>query len=96
MREMSRYYDNLLYKNYSNLIQEIFLFQLTDLPSTSAPIFFSIIQAALPEGVKMNIKLHEEEDELVRYVPDQELTQLKSELEALGGASKAKQPSRRK
>jgi len=69
---------------------------LSDLPSTSAPIFFSIIQAALPEGVKMNIKLHEEEDELVRYVPDQELTQLKSELEALGGASKAKQPSRRK
>lgn len=57
------------------------------MPTTIAPIFFHIIQAALPEGVRLNIKLHDDADEELRYVPDLELKQLKNELDALGGPS---------
>nr|SVE84060.1 EOG090X0MUO [Daphnia pulex] len=64
--------------------------QVVDLPTTKAPLFFHVIQAALPEGVRMNVKLHDDTDELLRYVPDLELTQLKSELDAMGGPSKSK------
>ena len=60
------------------------------MPTTTAPIFFHIIQAALPEGVEMKVKLHEAEDEELRYVPDLELRQLKSELDALGGPTISK------
>nr|CAG4643668.1 EOG090X0MUO [Ilyocryptus agilis] len=59
--------------------------QVVDLEATIAPVFFHIIQAALPEGVRMTVKLHESADEEVRYVPDQELKQLKTELESIGG-----------
>nr|CAG4651534.1 EOG090X0MUO [Simocephalus serrulatus]SVE94665.1 EOG090X0MUO [Simocephalus serrulatus] len=61
--------------------------QIVDLPTTIAPIFFHIIQAALPEGVRLNIKHHDVADEELRYVPDLELKQLKDELDALGGPS---------
>ena len=60
------------------------------MPTTKAPLFLHIIQAALPEGVRMTVKLHDDADEELRYVPDLELTQLKSELEAMGGPSKSK------
>nr|SVE79291.1 EOG090X0MUO [Daphnia lumholtzi] len=61
--------------------------QVVDLEATKAPIFFHIIQAALPEGVKLTVKFHDDMDEEHRYLPDLELTQLKNELEALGGAT---------
>nr|CAG4637552.1 EOG090X0MUO [Ceriodaphnia reticulata]SVE73355.1 EOG090X0MUO [Ceriodaphnia reticulata] len=64
--------------------------QIVDLPTTTAPIFFTIIQAALPEGVEMKVKPHEDVDEELRYVPDLELKQLKSELDALGGPTISK------
>lgn len=60
------------------------------MPSTVAPIFISVIQAALPEGVKLTVKPHEDADEELRYVPDLELKQLKSELDALGGPTISK------
>nr|CAG4642972.1 EOG090X0MUO [Evadne anonyx] len=62
--------------------------QVAELPSTKAPIFFSVIQTALPEGVRLDINHHSPDDELVRYVPDLELNQLKSALVDLGGPSK--------
>merc|ERR1711911_189858 len=62
--------------------------QVSELLSTKAPIFFSIIQTALPEGVQLNINHHSPDDELVRYVPDLELNQLKVSLEEMGGPSK--------
>ena len=61
--------------------------QVVDMKATTAPIFFSVIQAALPEGVQLLIKHHEQEDEETRYVPDFELRQLRAELESLGGPS---------
>lgn len=60
------------------------------MPTTKAPLFFHIIQAALPEGVRMTVKPHDDTDEELRYVPDLELTQLKNELDAMGGPSKSK------
>merc|ERR1712189_158148 len=62
--------------------------QVSELLSTKAPIFFSIIQTALPEGVKLNINHHHTDDELARYVPDLELNQLKLSLVEMGGPSK--------
>nr|CAG4642247.1 EOG090X0MUO [Eurycercus lamellatus] len=58
--------------------------QVVDLPSTTAPIFFHIIQAALPEGVNMTIKPHEDIDEEQRYIPDEQLKQLKEQLDSIG------------
>lgn len=63
---------------------------MVDLETTKAPLFFHVIQAALPEGVKMTVKPHDEIDEEQRYLPDLELTQLKNELDALGGPTVSK------
>lgn len=49
-----------------------------------------MIQAALPVGVQLNVKEHESADDEIRYVPDLELTQLKNELDALGGPTTSK------
>nr|CAG4645308.1 EOG090X0MUO [Leptodora kindtii] len=64
--------------------------QVSELPTTKAPIFFQVLQTALPEGVNLNIKEHEYEDENVRYVPDLELKELKAQLDELGGPSTKK------
>ncbi|KAK4029206.1 39S ribosomal protein L48, mitochondrial [Daphnia magna] len=64
--------------------------QVVDLEATKAPIFFHIIQAALPEGVKLTVKLHDDMEEEHRYLPDLELTQLKNELDSLGGPTTSK------
>lgn len=72
-------------------IQHIPLYiQVSELPTTKAPIFFQVLQTALPEGVNLNIKEHEYEDENVRYVPDLELKELKAQLDELGGPSTKK------
>lgn len=63
---------------------------MVDLEATKAPIFFHIIQAALPEGVKLTVKLHDDMEEEHRYLPDLELTQLKNELDSLGGPTTSK------
>ena len=62
----------------------------------SCSTFFSVIQAALPEGVQLMINSRELEDEELCYVPDFELRQLKEELELLGGPSEqSKRENRR-
>lgn len=48
------------------------------------------MQAALPEGVTLNVIPHEPELEEIRYVPDTQLKELQEELEDLGGARKKK------
>ncbi len=86
MKEMFRLDTSLWGEQLSFYLHGYFSYvQLIDLPATTAPIFFHIIQAALPEGVEMKVKPHEDADEELRYVPDLELKQLKSELDALGG-----------
>lgn len=60
-----------------------FLLQVVDLPSTVGSIFFEVLQTALPEGVTMTVHEHKEEYEELRYIPDVQLLELKSELEKL-------------
>ncbi|KAJ8895824.1 hypothetical protein PR048_001162 [Dryococelus australis] len=64
--------------------------QITDLPSTVASVFFEVIQAVLPEGVSLSIHEHLKEHDDVRFVPDQQLKELKTELDSLGGPLKKK------
>lgn len=67
-----------------------FLLQVVDLPSTIGSVFFEVLQTALPEGMSMTVQEHKEEHEEVRYVPDVQLLELKSQLEDLGRPSKKK------
>jgi large subunit ribosomal protein L48 len=67
-----------------------FLLQVVDLPSTIGSVFFEVLQTALPEGMSMTVHEHKEEHEEVRYVPDVQLLELKSQLEDLGRPSKKK------
>lgn len=64
--------------------------QVYNLPAHFYPIYLRLIQAALPEGVTLNVIEHQPEYEEVRYVPDTELRELQEELEELGGARKTK------
>lgn len=66
------------------------LLQVVDLPSTIGSVFFEVLQTALPEGMSMTVHEHKEEHEEVRYVPDVQLLELKSQLEDLGRPSKKK------
>nr|XP_018916804.1 PREDICTED: 39S ribosomal protein L48, mitochondrial [Bemisia tabaci] len=59
--------------------------QISDVYSHDLSLFLEIIEAALPEGVKMHVHEHLPEHEKVRYIPDSELKQLEIELEAMGG-----------
>lgn len=68
----------------------IFILQIYDLPAHFYPIYLRLIQAALPEGVTMNVMSHEEDLEEIRFVPDTQLKELQSELDELGGARKPK------
>ncbi|CAD7078813.1 unnamed protein product [Hermetia illucens] len=64
--------------------------QITDLDAPTYPTFLRIAQAALPEGVTLNVMEASEEQEELRYVPDRELLELKSQLEVMQGAKEAK------
>ncbi|XP_026463194.1 uncharacterized protein LOC113365868 [Ctenocephalides felis] len=57
--------------------------QICDLPSTKYPVLLRLLQASLPQGVTLNVHEHLEEYEEVRYVPDKELIELKTQLESM-------------
>jgi len=84
----------LLFPFFFILVQKFkevnFLLQVVDLPSTIGSVFFELLQTALPEGMSMTVHEHKEEHEEVRYVPDVQLLELKSQLEDLGRPSKKK------
>ncbi|CAL4139292.1 unnamed protein product, partial [Meganyctiphanes norvegica] len=62
--------------------------KVLDLTSTLAGTFIEVIQAGLPEGVELSLREHTQLDTEIRYIPDLELKDLKSQLEELGGPSK--------
>ncbi|KAL1139443.1 hypothetical protein AAG570_006427 [Ranatra chinensis] len=64
--------------------------QISELPSNIAPIFIELIQAGLPKSITLRVHKHEEEFEKIRYVPDLELKELKTQLDTLGGPVKKK------
>uniref|UniRef100_A0A6M2DMR1 Putative 28s ribosomal protein s10 mitochondrial n=1 Tax=Xenopsylla cheopis TaxID=163159 RepID=A0A6M2DMR1_XENCH len=57
--------------------------QICDLPSTKDPVLLRILQATLPQGVTVNVHEHLDEHEEIRYVPDKELIELKTQLETM-------------
>nr|XP_053649870.1 39S ribosomal protein L48, mitochondrial-like [Cherax quadricarinatus] len=61
---------------------------LADLTSVMAPLFIEVIQAGLPQGVKLTVQEHIPEHTQVRYIPDLELRDLHKQLTDLGGPSK--------
>lgn len=85
------------FKPFSSVIDQEYLLttyernlQVVDLPATIAPIFFQLIQAAQPQGTDLDVHKHLEEHEIIRYVPDMELKELKTKLTDLGGPVKKK------
>lgn len=59
--------------------------QIFDPPTTLYPILLRMIDASLPEGVTLNVIKHEPEHQEIRYVPDRELLELKTQLDEYGG-----------
>jgi len=53
-------------------------------------LLLEVIEDSLPAGVKVLIQKHTEEQEVIKYIPDNELKILKSQLEEMGGARKNK------
>lgn len=64
--------------------------QITNMAAHFYPVFLRLAQAAIPEGVTLNIHEHDKSHDHIRYVPDNDLKDLKSQLEDLGGARKKK------
>lgn len=74
----------------SHIRNWLFFSQISDLPAKFYPILLRVAQAALPEGVTMNVMEHQPEHSEIRYAPDTDLIELKEQLEELGGARKKK------
>lgn len=67
-----------------------FFYQISDVPAKFYPILLRVAQAALPEGVTLNVVEHQPEHDEIRYVPDNDLRELKEQLEEMGGPRKLK------
>lgn len=55
--------------------------QINDLDAPMYPQFLRIAQAALPEGVTLRVEKHSDDHDELRFVPDKDLLELKSQLE---------------
>lgn len=74
----------LVETEYKLTTYERFL-QIEDIHAPIYPLFLRFIQSGLPEGVTLSVVHHTEFLEESRYVPDKDLLDLKSQLEAAGG-----------
>ncbi|KAK9891577.1 hypothetical protein WA026_015535 [Henosepilachna vigintioctopunctata] len=61
------------------------MIKIIECSSLQLPMFIRAIEASQPIGVTVNIIRHEPYHDEVRYVPDDDLKQLKQELDDLGG-----------
>lgn len=67
--------------------------QICDVGAPIYPILLRIAQAALPEGVTLEVVEHSSLHEENRYVPDRDLLECKKLLDDIGGPStKTKRP----
>jgi len=51
--------------------------------------------ATVPEGVTIDVHEHQSEHELIRYIPDLELKDLKEQLTDMGGPSQEKKKKKK-
>jgi len=54
--------------------------QISEFPCYLMPVFAEFIRASLPEGAQLSIHNHEKEHEEMRYIPDTQLNELKTQL----------------
>lgn len=57
--------------------------QIVNVPSTTLSVLLEALYASIPQGVTLQIHEHKEEYEELRYVPDYDLMELKSQLETM-------------
>lgn len=67
--------------------------QINDIESPSYPLFVRFIQQGLPEGVTLSVVHQTDFLEESRFVPDKDLLDLRSQLEAAGGPMTGKKRS---
>jgi len=70
---MSKYYLKIYERNI----------QMSEVPSIKCSVLIRALEAALPQGVTLNINIYDPTSEEKRYVPDKELIDLKSSLDTL-------------
>lgn len=59
--------------------------QISNIEAPTYPMFVRFIQSGLPEGVTLSVVHHTDFLEESRFVPDKDLLDLKTQLEAAGG-----------
>ncbi|XP_050347178.1 uncharacterized protein LOC126771364 [Nymphalis io] len=60
--------------------------QVVEVPAWALGTLLRVSRALLPEGCTLNVHEHTPEHEEVRYVPDNELIELKQQLDDMGGS----------
>lgn len=76
-----------------NLIQVFY--QVTDVPAWALGTLLRVARAVLPEGCTLRVHEHAIEHEEIRYVPDNQLIDLKQQLQDMGGSRAEKKKQRR-
>lgn len=56
---------------------------ISNLSSIKFPILLRLLESTLPEGVELKVQKWDPEIEELRYVPDKQLIDLKTELESM-------------
>ncbi|CAH1646664.1 unnamed protein product [Spodoptera littoralis] len=60
--------------------------QVTDVPAWALGTLLRVARALLPEGCTLRVHEHEIAHEEIRYVPDNQLIELKQQLQDMGGS----------
>ncbi|XP_063538254.1 uncharacterized protein LOC134747588 [Cydia strobilella] len=60
--------------------------QVVDVPAWALGTLLRCARAALPQGCELHVHEHAVEHEEIRYVPDNQLLELKQQLEDMGGS----------
>ncbi|XP_012545314.1 uncharacterized protein LOC101739219 [Bombyx mori] len=68
--------------------------QVVDVPAWALGTLLRVSRALLPEGCTLNVHEHTPEHEEIRYVPDNQLIDLKQQLEGMGGSRADKKKKR--
>ncbi|KAG6463953.1 uncharacterized protein LOC115452716 [Manduca sexta] len=69
--------------------------QVTDVPTWALGTLLRVVRAALPEGCTLKVHEHTIEHEEIRYVPDNQLIELKQQLQDMGGSRSEVKKKRR-
>ncbi|OWR41585.1 large ribosomal subunit protein mL48 [Danaus plexippus] len=60
--------------------------QVSDVPAWALGTLLRVSRALLPEGCTLNVHEHTQAHDEIRYVPDNDLIELKQQLEEMGGS----------